>query len=38
MKKLLKIAAKTSQNYKLVEPNDNILIAFSGGKDSFILV
>ncbi len=36
--KILRTAAKTIVNYKLIEPDDNILVGFSGGKDSWTLL
>lgn len=37
-KKLLAKAARASQDFGLVEPNDRILVAMSGGKDSYALM
>jgi tRNA 2-thiocytidine biosynthesis protein TtcA len=35
---ILKKAGKAIYNYQLLEPNDKILVALSGGKDSFALL
>jgi len=37
-KKILKIAAKSIFEYQLIEKNDRIMIAISGGKDSLIML
>lgn len=37
-KKLTRTMLSTVVNYKLVEPNDRILVAISGGKDSYTLL
>ncbi|MCX8122622.1 MAG: tRNA 2-thiocytidine(32) synthetase TtcA [Spirochaetes bacterium] len=36
--KLLKIVGKAINTYNMIEANDNILIALSGGKDSLVLM
>ena len=35
---ILKKAGKAIYKYQLIEPNDKILVALSGGKDSFVLL
>lgn len=37
-KKLLKQLARASERYHLIEPGDRILVAVSGGKDSFAML
>lgn len=37
-KKLLNKAARASQDFGLIEPDDRILVAMSGGKDSYALM
>jgi tRNA 2-thiocytidine biosynthesis protein TtcA len=37
-KRILKIVGTTIVKYDLIEPNDKILIAFSGGKDSYTML
>ncbi len=37
-KKLIKKIASTSINYQILEPNDNLMVAVSGGKDSYALI
>jgi tRNA 2-thiocytidine biosynthesis protein TtcA len=36
--KLIKSVARTSINFNLIKPNDKIIIAISGGKDSYALL
>jgi len=36
-KAILRLVSKASLDYALIEPNDNILVACSGGKDSYAL-
>ena len=37
-KKVTKFVGRAQGEYKLIEPNDKVLVAFSGGKDSFVLL
>lgn len=37
-KRLLKDVARASVDFKLIEPNDHILVALSGGKDSYAML
>lgn len=36
--RLLKLVAKASSDHRLLEPNDRVLVALSGGKDSHVLL
>ncbi|MEY4503874.1 MAG: hypothetical protein RL154_166 [Pseudomonadota bacterium] len=37
-KNIIKVFGQTNSTYKLIEPNDKILVALSGGKDSLTLL
>lgn len=37
-RRLLKLVAKASHEHRLIEPNDRIMVAVSGGKDSHVLL
>ena len=37
-KKLLAAVAKASSDFRLLEPNDRVMVAVSGGKDSHAML
>jgi tRNA 2-thiocytidine biosynthesis protein TtcA len=37
-KKVTKFTGRVQGEYELIKPNDKVLVAFSGGKDSFVLL